>query len=825
MAYQLGIDIGTTFTAAAVARDGRVEAATLGSRAASIPSVLYLREDGSFLIGEAAEHRASTDPGRVAREFKRRVGDPTPLLLGGTPFSAEALTGKLMRWVVDAIAKREGEHPERIAITHPANWGPFKKDLLSEAIRLADIGDAMTLTEPEAAAIFHATTERIAPGDIVAVYDLGGGTFDAAVLRKTSSGFGILGTPEGIERLGGIDFDEVVFGHVRTALGKAFEELDPTDPGAIAAVARLRRDCVDAKESLSSDTDAAIPVLLPNVQTQVRLTRAEFESMVRPAISETIAALSRSLRSAKVLPADVSAVLLVGGSSRIPLVAQMISSELGRPVAVNAHPKHSVALGAAVAAAAAQGTETADVSPPPEEAAPEAASAQEAPARSEPPPPPKTAPRRGPKPTPKAAPADGTGPPPPRAPATAGPGRKILVGAVAAVVVAAGAFLLLRKDGTDPRDGGSPPSGSPTGQTDGLAFTRITSPPLGGEGDQEITRIVRGGAGYVGAGFDTSGGDEDAAIWRSVDGNRWDRVPHQEEVFGGPGRQQVTGLTESVNLAVGYDAGDAAVWQSPDGGLTWQRVEDATGVLGGAGEQTMNRVVATSREFVAVGYDTSGGDGDAAVWTSTFGTDWFRVDPVESVFGGPGEQRLRAVAGDIDLLVAGGFDDSGGDDDAAVWFSESGQGWEHVAHDEAALGGAGDQQIAAIVAGPEDRLVAVGYDSGGDGSDAAVWTSDDGHAWRRVAKQVFSKPGGQEMRFVTAWEGGFVAVGDDGQDAAVWFSPDGLTWEQPSEDAVLGGSGKQAGRGAVVSGGTLLVVGYEVRGPDREGAVWSAPIE
>jgi molecular chaperone DnaK (HSP70) len=91
MAYCLGVDLGTTYTAAATQRDGVVESFSLGGRAASVPSVLFLRDDGQFLAGEAAARRALTEPGRVAREFKRRVGDPTPILLGGTPYAAENL--------------------------------------------------------------------------------------------------------------------------------------------------------------------------------------------------------------------------------------------------------------------------------------------------------------------------------------------------------------------------------------------------------------------------------------------------------------------------------------------------------------------------------------------------------------------------------------------------------------------------------------------------------------------------------------------------------------------------------------------------------------
>jgi actin-like ATPase involved in cell morphogenesis len=354
MTYQLGIDLGTTYTAAAICRanersPGGADVVTLGARSATVASVMYLADDGSVLVGEAAERRALTDPDRVVREFKRRIGDEIPLMIGGRPFQAHELGARMIRWVVDLVSEREGGPPRRIAVTHPASWGAHKKDLLGRALR--DVGLTVTfLAEPQAAAVSYASAERVDAGSTVAVYDLGGGTFDAAVVRKNNNGtFELLGQPEGIERLGGVDFDEVVFSHVRDSLGGQLDSLDPEDPNVLSAVARLRRECVEAKEALSSDTEATIPVLLPELRTQTRLVRSEFEAMIRPALEETIVALRRAVSSAGLRPDDLSAVLLVGGSSRIPLVSQLVSDELGRPVAVDADPKTAIAMGAALA--------------------------------------------------------------------------------------------------------------------------------------------------------------------------------------------------------------------------------------------------------------------------------------------------------------------------------------------------------------------------------------------------------------------------------------------------------------------------------------------
>jgi hypothetical protein len=139
----------------------------------------------------------------------------------------------------------------------------------------------------------------------------------------------------------------VVFSHVTAALGSAWDELNPLDPAVGAAVSGLRRGCTAAKEALSADTEVLIPVVLPGIDTRIRLARTEFEEAIRPAIDETVTALRRAIAVAGVEP---DAVLLVGGSARIPLITQTVSERLGRPVSVALDPKGIVAIGAAIEA-------------------------------------------------------------------------------------------------------------------------------------------------------------------------------------------------------------------------------------------------------------------------------------------------------------------------------------------------------------------------------------------------------------------------------------------------------------------------------------------
>src|SRR5690606_35132806 len=145
---------------------------------------------------------------------------------------------------------------------HPASWGDFKTGLVRDALARVGLEDVVLVSEPEAAASHYAAQQRVEVGSTVAVYDLSGGTFDVAILRKHSDrSFRRLGRAQGLERFGGADFDEAVFRHAVQQSG-ALEGLDVDDPGVVLALSRLRRECVEAKEALSFDAEATIPVML-----------------------------------------------------------------------------------------------------------------------------------------------------------------------------------------------------------------------------------------------------------------------------------------------------------------------------------------------------------------------------------------------------------------------------------------------------------------------------------------------------------------------------------------------------------------------------------
>jgi hypothetical protein len=388
------------------------------------------------------------------------------------------------------------------------------------------------------------------------------------------------------------------------------------------------------------------------------------------------------------------------------------------------------------------------------------------------------------------------------------------------------------------------PASSP-GVVDSASSNELSPAPedqsvLGEVGRQRMFSVTVGGPGLVAVGesWPTDPGDPDAAVWTSVDGLSWSRVPHDEAVFGGVIMRSVIVGGPGL-VAIGDDDDDAAVWTSVDG-LSWSRVRHDEAVFGGA---SMWSVTIGGPGLVAVGVDGVGdsgidqdsapGDRDAAVWTSVDGITWSRVPHDEVVFGGANDQGMLDVTVGGPGLVAVGFDgvgviDNGGSQVAAVWTSVDGVTWSRVP-EEAVTGGRHYPMWSVTAGGP--GLVAVGWDH----PDAAVWTSVDGTIWSRVPhdEAIFGATNHWEMVSVSAAGPGLVAVGDAvwtsvdgrawslsydfdgtmwsvtaggpglvgvgrvGSDAAVWTSVDGITWSLVGHDEATGEAGPNGSGGGV----------------------------
>ena len=219
----------------------------LGNRALQIPSVLFLKPDGEFLVGEAAERRGLTEPDRLAREFKRRIGDHVPIMVAGAPFSPQALTAQLLRWVVDRRHRADGRAARRGDLTHPANWGPFRLELLDQVAVMAGLGTDQPLhrTRSRRRPIRRPDPDQ-RPATRSRSMTWAAAPSTPACWRRPSTGFRALGTPEGVEHLGGVDFDEAVLRHVLAALtATPWTPTTPKSPsawpGSAATASRPKR--------------------------------------------------------------------------------------------------------------------------------------------------------------------------------------------------------------------------------------------------------------------------------------------------------------------------------------------------------------------------------------------------------------------------------------------------------------------------------------------------------------------------------------------------------------------------------------------------------
>lgn len=348
MPYVLGIDIGSTTTSATLARRHganwtRPEVVTLDSGAATVPSVLHLGADGTLVVGES-----DTDDGsRTARGFLHRVGDDVPLLLAGEACPPHLLTAVLATWVVERVLAREGEPADAVVLSHPAGWGRHRRELLRNSLRELGLSNVTLLPRTITVAESHAA--RGFAGSTAAVYALGGDSFEAALVRRNAHGrYETLGLPQALDWIGGADFDEALAEHVRTVLARELAAAGRRE--TYATLRALRPECERAKRELTVSTETDVLLTLPAGPARVPVTRMEFEEMIRPAVQATVDLLLRTVLSAGLRPTDLDAVLLTGGSTRIPLAAELLTAAFPVPVEVEPDPQLTAATGAALAA-------------------------------------------------------------------------------------------------------------------------------------------------------------------------------------------------------------------------------------------------------------------------------------------------------------------------------------------------------------------------------------------------------------------------------------------------------------------------------------------
>ncbi|EHR51984.1 molecular chaperone [Saccharomonospora marina XMU15] len=347
----LSVDLGTSNTVAVLSAHGRPPRVVEVDGSATMPSAVFAEEDGTLVVGRDAERRARLDPTRFEPNPKRRVDEQTLLL--GTDVVAvnEALAAVLRRVLEETTRQLGGELPDEIRLTHPAQWGPVRRNVLLSAARLAGMSGAVSLVpEPVAAAAHFASFpgKGLLPGQALAVYDLGAGTFDVAVVGAAQNGFTVL-AEDGLPDLGGLDVDQALLVHVGREVSHRDPQrwqclLRPESTADRRARRALQEDVRAAKEALSRLPQTEVP--MPEPFTDVLVTRAELEALVRPAMLRSVELLARTVSSAGLTPDRLAGIYLVGGSSRLPLVGTLLSEKLGVVPTSLDQPETAVALGA-----------------------------------------------------------------------------------------------------------------------------------------------------------------------------------------------------------------------------------------------------------------------------------------------------------------------------------------------------------------------------------------------------------------------------------------------------------------------------------------------
>ncbi len=354
-AWTLAIDFGTTATVAAVQIDGeRPEILEIGGDR-RLPSIVFIDDDGSIVVGQAAAGLAISRPDRAIRAPKGRLGEQVPIVLAGEAHQAVDLVSAVLASVLTEASRFVGGPPARTRLTYPATWNRPRRSRLLEAAAKAGLPEPELIAEPVAAALTYSQRGQLPDDGHVAVYDLGGGTFDTAVLQATSGGFRVIGRPHGDPQLGGELFDEMLMNLVGERLDEdRWDELVISEePEWRRAAARLRRECRRVKEALSTHGYGEIVMGLPDGMVEERVTKEELEQLVRPFIDESVSLLGQCIGDAGVSPNDLEAIYITGGASRMPMVEAAVRDAFPNvAISRQGDPKTAVAFGALVASPA-----------------------------------------------------------------------------------------------------------------------------------------------------------------------------------------------------------------------------------------------------------------------------------------------------------------------------------------------------------------------------------------------------------------------------------------------------------------------------------------
>jgi molecular chaperone DnaK len=348
----IGIDLGTTFSAAAIVRDGTPHILPHGDERI-VPSVVGLTPQGTLLVGTPARNQYALYPERTARSVKRLMGSDATVTLGDRVYRPQEISALVLRELKRSAEAQLGQEVGRAVITVPAYFSDAARQATREAGEIAGFAVERIINEPTAAALAYGLDRAVDERQYIAVYDLGGGTFDVSII-ELDAGVVEVRASHGNTQLGGDDFDDLLV----EWLAERFQQEHGADPRPDRrAMARLARAAEAAKIELSAQPFARVreEYLISQdgrpLHLDVEIARSEFEALIADLLQGTIDSLEQALSDAGIAADELSRVLFVGGSTRIPLVWEMVRDATGLEPEVAINPDEAVALGAAVQAA------------------------------------------------------------------------------------------------------------------------------------------------------------------------------------------------------------------------------------------------------------------------------------------------------------------------------------------------------------------------------------------------------------------------------------------------------------------------------------------
>ena len=348
MSKIIGIDLGTTNSCVAVMEGGEAVVITNAEGNRTTPSVLAISKDGERMVGQVAKRQAITNPDRTVISIKREMGTDYKVNIDGKRYTPQEISAMILQKLKADAEAYLGERVTEAVITVPAYFTDAQRQATKDAGKIAGLDVKRIINEPTAAALAYGVDKEAAQK--IMVYDLGGGTFDVSILDIDDGVIEVLATA-GNNRLGGDDFDQRIMDY----LADEFKRSNGIDLHSDKmAMQRLKEAAEKAKIELSgvTSTNINLPYITADAtgpkHLDVTLTRAKFNELTHSLVEATMGPVRQALSDAKLNPSDLSKVLLVGGSSRIPAVQEAVKQITGKEGFKGINPDECVAVGAAI---------------------------------------------------------------------------------------------------------------------------------------------------------------------------------------------------------------------------------------------------------------------------------------------------------------------------------------------------------------------------------------------------------------------------------------------------------------------------------------------